>query len=542
MVALIGGLGLGSLAAARRTQSSFSVLLAATNPSDFDVSIYSGGTVAPTSATSALTRKIARLPGVRHVAAGFVVTGAPLTPDGSPRIRVTGLAYPVASVNGLFFTQDRMVVNEGRLASPQRADEIVMAPVIARLLGFHVGQVVPFGFYSNAQQSLPGFGTKAVPPALRMNMKIVGLASLSSEIVEDDVDILPTFIPLTPAFAREAVAHGDFSTAVTFGIKTSGGAATVPLVEREIAGLAPPGDQVTDHALTPVVAKADRALKPISIALGVFGAVALLAAVLVATQLMARRLRVDREDLRILRALGADPADIILDGLIGLEAALALGSILAAVIAVALSPLSPLGPVAPVYPDRGLSWDWTVLGFGVLALITVLGGIGRSAGVRGCAAPDRAPTPTPPDVRGTRGGVRSACRAVGPRGGRGPDGARARRGPGRRAGALGAPRVGVGGGPRRHDVDVRRQPPHAGLEPAALRVELDVHPQSGRVRRRGGAPGRARDAQARQGRRRLFRSVLQRPAGGRPGGPVPPRERRGTRHAAHPHRTRVPGG
>ena len=45
-----------------------------------------------------------------------------------------------------------------------------------------------------------------------------------------------------------------------------------------------------------------------------------------------------------------------------------LGSVLAAVIAVALSPLSPLGPVRPVYPDRGLSWDWTVLGFGVLAL------------------------------------------------------------------------------------------------------------------------------------------------------------------------------
>ncbi len=376
LVGLIGGLGLGSLAAARRTQSSFSVLLAATNPSDVEVSIYSGGNGgANIGYSSSLDREIARLPGVRHVDAGVVLTGAPLTRDGSPRIRVTGLAYPVASVNGLFFSQDRMVVNQGRLASPQRADEIVIAPVVARLLGFHVGQVVPFGFYSNAQQGLPGFGTKAVPPALRMNMRIVGLASLNSEIVEDDVDILPTFIPLTPAFTRAAAAHLGLSGALSFGIKTSGGSSTVPLVEREIARLAPRGAQVTDHDLTPVVAKADRALKPISIALGVFGAVALLAAVLVATQLMARRLRVDRDDLLILRALGADPADNILDGLIGLEAAVALGSILAALVAFALSPLSPLGPVAPVYPDRGVSWDWTVLGFGVLALITILGGI-----------------------------------------------------------------------------------------------------------------------------------------------------------------------
>ena len=373
LLGLVGGLGLGSLAAARRTQSSFSVLLATTNPSDLQVSIYSGdGTI---DYRASLTREIARLPGVRHVAAGFVAAGAPLTRDGSPRIRVTGLAYPVASVNGLFFSQDRVVLNQGRLASPQRPDEIVMTPVVAKLLGFHVGQVIPFGFYSNDQQNLPQFGTKAVPPALRINMKLVGLASLSSEIVEDDVDTLPTFIPLTPAFAREALAQGGLSGALTFGIKTRGGASTVPLVERELVRLTPPGFQVTDHALAPVVAKADNALKPISIALGVFGAIALLAAILIATQIIARRLRANGEDLRILRSLGADPTDTVLDGLIGLMAAIAIGSILAAGVAVALSPLAPLGPVRSVFPGRGLSFDWTVLGFGLLVLMVVLGAV-----------------------------------------------------------------------------------------------------------------------------------------------------------------------
>jgi MacB-like periplasmic core domain/FtsX-like permease family len=408
LVGLVGGLGLGSLAAARRTQSSFSVLLAGTNPSDLEVSIYTGGEAgADVGYSASLTRAIAQLPDVRHVAPGFVLTGAPLTRDGAPRIRVSGLAYPVASVNGLFFTQDRLVVNQGRLASPQRADEIVVAPVVARLLGLRVGQTIPFGFYSAAQQNLPGFGTNAVAPALRVNMKIVGLASLNSEIVEDDVDILPTFIPLTPAFAKEALARGGMSSALSFGIKTTGGSKAVSLVEREITRIAPPGAQVTDHELSPVVAKADRALKPISIALGVFGAVALLAAILVAVQIIARRLRRDREDLRILRALGADPVDTILDDLIGLEAAIALGSILAALVAVALSPLSPLGPVRPVYPDGGLSWDWTVLGFGALALTSVLGVL--AALVAFTAAPHRAT----PRIRSTSGArvVQSAARA-----------------------------------------------------------------------------------------------------------------------------------
>ena len=143
----------------------------------------------------------------------------------------------MASVNGLLFTQDRVAVTQGRMSSPARPDEIVMAPQVAKQFGFHVGQVIPYGFYSNAQQSLPGFGTKAVAPALRADLKLVGLASLNSEIVEDDVDILPTFIPLTPAFARELLAQKgeQFTGALIFGIQTKGGAATVPAVEREVS-------------------------------------------------------------------------------------------------------------------------------------------------------------------------------------------------------------------------------------------------------------------------------------------------------------------
>jgi hypothetical protein len=166
LIGLVGGLGLGSLAAARRTQSSFSTFLAGTNPSDLLISVYSGnsGGSGNPSYSPHLTQAIARLPGVLHVAPGLELTGAPLTSDGSPRIRVTGLAFPVASVNGLFFTQDRMAVSQGRQASPRRAVEITMSPVVAKLLGFHVGPVIPFGFYSNAQQSLPGFGTMPCRP------------------------------------------------------------------------------------------------------------------------------------------------------------------------------------------------------------------------------------------------------------------------------------------------------------------------------------------------------------------------------------------
>ena len=169
LIGFLGGLGLGGLAAARRTQSSFSSFLASTNPSNLDVTLYGAqsGAGGNPDYNPALTSAIARLPGVIHVATGFVVVGAPLTPSGAPRIRVTGLAYPLASVNGLFYSQDRVAVTQGRMASPNRPDEIMMAPSVAKLLGFHVGQTIPFGFYSNAA---------AEPARLRYCGRQAGLA------------------------------------------------------------------------------------------------------------------------------------------------------------------------------------------------------------------------------------------------------------------------------------------------------------------------------------------------------------------------------
>lgn len=379
LIAFLGGLGLGGLAAARRTQSSFSSFLVASNPSDLDVTVYgaSSGASGNPNYDPALTAAIARLPGVTHVAAGFVVIGAPLTASGAPRIRATGLAYPVASVNGLFFSQDRVGVTQGRMASPHRADEIVMAPLVAKLLGFHVGETIPFGFYSDAQQNLPSFGTAMVKPVVRINMHLVGLAALNSQIVEDDVDILPTFIPLTPSFARQVLAlkGQQMSGALTFGIQTRLGTSLVPLVERELARLIPSGEIYTYHALAPVTAKADRSLRPISIALGVFGAVTLLATVLVAAQLMARRHRTAANEREVLRALGANPADTVFDGFLGAEGAVFLGVLFAGAIGVLLSPVAPLGPVRSVYPASGIAFDWTVLGFGTLALFVLLTGI-----------------------------------------------------------------------------------------------------------------------------------------------------------------------
>ncbi|HEX3981489.1 MAG TPA: hypothetical protein VHW93_09695, partial [Acidimicrobiales bacterium] len=159
LVGLAGGLALGSLAAARRTQSSFATYLASTNPSDLGISVFggpsAGGGSEPTYSTSAV-QAVAHLPGVKHVEAAVPIAAAPLAPDGAPQVGNLNNILSVASVDGYFFNQDRLAVVAGRLADPRKADQVVMTALAAHLLGFHVGEVVHYGIYTLQQQTEPG--------------------------------------------------------------------------------------------------------------------------------------------------------------------------------------------------------------------------------------------------------------------------------------------------------------------------------------------------------------------------------------------------
>jgi hypothetical protein len=390
---LVGGVAMGAVAAARRTQSSFSTYLASTNPSNFSVTVYGGlnDNANDVSYSPAATRAIARLPGVKHVGTAIGTAAAPLRPDGAPRLGAATLdsTIPVISVSGLYFDQDRLAVTKGRLAEPGRPDEFVMTAEAARLLGFHVGEVIPYGFYTQQQERLPGFGTPRVPPRLRIGARLVGLVQVSNAIVQDDIDRFPTFIFFTPALARQVLAGSGQGVvgAVVYGLQLDRGNSGIAAVEREFSRLVPPAATYEFHAIGPVAAKVDRTVAPLAVAMGVFGAVAALTALLIAAQVISRELRAAEDDLMVLRALGAGPVTIAADGLIGMLGAIVIGSLLATAVAVALSPLSPLGPVRPVYPDPGIAFDWTVIGGGLLVLIGGLGIIAVTLAVRG--APHR---------------------------------------------------------------------------------------------------------------------------------------------------------
>ena len=383
LIGLVGGLAMGSVAAARRTQSSFPTYLASTDPADLNgvtsfVNPMPG--IAGAGYDPFIEARLAHLPHVEEITTEAGLNVIPLGPHGTPE---SPAAYPASAgeVNGVADASpvnlDNVSVTEGRLPDPRRADEFVVSPTTARIFRLRVGEVVRFGVYTNAQTALPAFGTAAVAPYRRFEAKLVGIVLQSSSVVQDDTDggNSDNLLSFTPALTRPILACCAYYAASA--VKVSGGHRNVATVQREITRVLPPGFSPFAANPAPAIeAKAERAIKPESIALGVFGAICALAALLIAAQIIGRQLRLGTEDLGTLRALGGDPQMTVGDGLIGIVGAVVIGSLLAAGVAIGLSPLSPLGPVRAVDPAPGVAVDWTVLGAGVLVLVLALSAVG----------------------------------------------------------------------------------------------------------------------------------------------------------------------
>ena len=225
--------------------------------------------------------------------------------------------------------------------------------------------------------------------------------------------------------------------------------------------------------------RVERSSKPEAIALGVFGAIAALAALLIAGQAISRALWAEGEDLDVLRALGADSLTVTWDAIFGLLGAVVLGATLAVVLAVAPLAVGAARSGAPGRPDTGVR----------LRLDRARGGIRRLG--RRSQRPDRGPrlpqggapahrTAVRARAAGIgRGQRRSALRSSGP-GCRGaPILPRGGSWPVRRAGPLGAGRVSAGGDRRGGHRHLRQRAQHPRVPPRAVRVELELRHRTG---------------------------------------------------------------
>jgi ABC-type antimicrobial peptide transport system permease subunit len=387
LVGLVGGVALASVVAARRTDSSYPDYLAGTNPSDLIVQ----PSTTPAYAPAFLDGSLARLKHVAHVESAEGFNAATLTPRGGIATFLITQVELVASLDGLYSDQDRLTIVGGHRANPARADQVVATTQAASVLGLHVGSHISVGVLPNAARTHSDFR--------KLKLTVVGLGVLNTQVVQDDIDRDRTgFLIGTPALARMIVpccANYEY-----VGLQLAGGSSDDAAVEQEYDNLLSSshftqsgkgaGSLLQVYVTAAIEAQAQRAIRPEAIALGLFGLIAGLAALIIGAQSISRQLREGAADTAVLRALGAGPAATAADGLPGILAATAAGSLLAAAVAAGLSPLTLFGPARAVEPQSGIYLDWAVLGLGALALAIILGAVAGVIGFR--QAPHRAAT------------------------------------------------------------------------------------------------------------------------------------------------------
>ncbi|MFI5034735.1 MAG: FtsX-like permease family protein, partial [Acidimicrobiales bacterium] len=375
LVGLIGGVGLASLAGARRTQSAFPTYLAASDASNLQADVWNLQESLTGPATTNIAARLARLPDVAHVASAPTMIVVPLRANGTPTATAPAvydnLINIVGSVGGMYFRRDHVGVTSGRLADPNQADQIDATALAARTLGWRVGQTVVLGAFTPGQVQSPNFNPSSSSAYTQVSVKLVGLVAFTSAVAHDDVDRYPTQVLITPALTRRLQRS---ETLPLYGLSLRGGNRSVAVVEREIIRSVPRGTVYAFHETPVVVGQVQRASKPEAFALGAFGVLAMLAALVIGGLAISRRLWVDREDMERLRALGADRATTTLDATLGIIGAVVVGALGALGVATLLSPLAPLGPIRQVEPSFGFAFDGTVLWAGLALLVLGLGG------------------------------------------------------------------------------------------------------------------------------------------------------------------------
>jgi hypothetical protein len=212
-------------------------------------------------------------------------------------------------------------------------------------------------------------------PKLTVRATVTAIVVMNSQVVQDDVDRAFGFAFMTPAMTQRAASiDPNWKTPVYYAIQLRHGVDGLATVEAQLVGLVPSHLTYEFHVASHITQTVELAVKPESVALGAFGLIAALVCLILSVQALSRQVRQGNDDRRILQSLGASQSDTFAESIFATMASVFLGVVLAVVVAVALSPLAPLGPVRAIYPDRGVAWDWTVLGLGVAVLLLVLGG------------------------------------------------------------------------------------------------------------------------------------------------------------------------
>jgi hypothetical protein len=367
LVALATMTVLGAVAGARRGQTAVSRLWALTLPATI--------TVLPNQPGFDWAR-IRALPEVAALTtfgvSGFAVDGYPLADQEA--------GYPFADRQAMQ-TIERPVVLQGRVSDPSRVDEVVVTPKFLVGYGKGVGDTLTLGLPSPEQVGRgydPADGVPARGP--RVRVRIVGV--IRSFLFSDPIGSIGEVFP-SPALVAHYRAnfigrHGTTYTSALVRLRGGGGA--LPAFRADLARVTGRSDIDIGNNVVDFGGPARRVLSVEAACLLAFGVAALVAALFLVGQSVARYVSSTMTDLQLLRATGLTPRQAIASASAGPFLAALAGTTLGVAGAIAASRWMPIGAASLFEPHPGIDADWLVLGIGwAAAPLTVLAGSAAAA-------------------------------------------------------------------------------------------------------------------------------------------------------------------
>ncbi|HEY0935519.1 MAG TPA: FtsX-like permease family protein [Trebonia sp.] len=367
LVALTTGTVLAAAAGARRGQTAFDRLWARSLPATVSVLANQPGFD---------WSKVEALPEVSASALFVVYYGALVTPAGTAAGGGTDLEFPPGNA-GMLETVERPVILQGRMYVSSRADEVVATPHYLSAHHLRVGALLTVRLSSPAQAAAGFDASTGKPLGPVATVRIVGVARSPFWLDQpgDSGGVLPTYAFFQQY--RQYVLGNDPKNTASFSnalLRLKGGEAQIPAFKADLT-------RVTGRSDIDVMDNAQWLGDPIRKATGyeavcllAFAVAALLAALFLVGQTVARYAAGAADDLRVLQAVGLTRRQAAVAAALAPGLAAAVGAAAGVAAALVASLWMPIGIASLAEPDPGFNADWLVLGPGWAVAVLLVAG------------------------------------------------------------------------------------------------------------------------------------------------------------------------
>ena len=366
LVALATATVLAAAAGARRGQTAFDRLWASTLPATV--------TVLPNQPGFDWD-KVRALPEVAAlsefpVAFGFALDCCPDASTGFPPIGTE-----------LTRTLERPVLLAGRVFNPGRVDEVLVTPQFAAAYHKGVGDTITLHLATPKQANEEFDGSSGPPLGPRIKARIVGVGRSVFEGI-DEPGSKGAVLASPALFDRYQANILGTSGQIYINalIRLNGGAAAIPAFRADLARATGRSDIDVWNNRETFGGQLVRITRYEAACLLAFALAALVAALFLIGQSVARYTSATVADLQVLQAVGMTPRQAVASATAPPLLAAAAGATLGVVAAIVASRWMPIGAASYTEPHPGIDVDWLILGPGwVLAPLLVAAGSAAAA-------------------------------------------------------------------------------------------------------------------------------------------------------------------